>query len=110
MIDAEIATLAREAKTDRIAHHRWRVALLRAGRGDEAGLEVGDLVEIMELQDRTHYLKRPWTARLVAKRTHSLGGGWYVTTKNPLICGGNKNYWVTSWAGDRITLLEPVAL
>jgi len=47
-LDAEIAALARavrESPEDAMARYRWRCALVRAGRGSEAGLEVGDVIE-----------------------------------------------------------------
>ena len=46
-LDAEIAALARavrESPEDAMARYRWRCALVRAGRGSEAGFEVGDVV------------------------------------------------------------------
>lgn len=46
MSAAEIATLAREASHDPMARYRWRCALVRAGRGAEAGFEEGDEVRI----------------------------------------------------------------
>lgn len=50
--DAEIATLAREAPHDPWARYRWRCALVRSGRGAEAGFEEGDEVEVAA--------HRPW--------------------------------------------------
>lgn len=46
--DAEIAVLAREAPHDPLARYRWRCALVRAGRGAEAGFEEGDEVSVGE--------------------------------------------------------------
>lgn len=46
MADEEIATLAREAPHDPMARYRWRCALVRAGRGAEAGFEEGDEVRV----------------------------------------------------------------
>ena len=51
MSDSEIRALERRVAadpSDRDARRRWRLALVRAGRGSEAGLEVGDLVRVEE--------------------------------------------------------------
>lgn len=55
--DAEIAVLAREAPHDPLARYRWRCALVRAGRGAEAGFEEGDEVSV-ECADRVPLTKR----------------------------------------------------
>lgn len=45
-LDAEIAVLAREAPHDPWARYRWRCAIVRVGRGAEAGFEEGDEVSV----------------------------------------------------------------
>lgn len=50
MSATEIAALAREAPHDPLARYRWRCALVRAGRGAEAGFVEGDEVEVARHQ------------------------------------------------------------
>lgn len=61
-MDGEIAELKRKAETtgDPADRRRWRIALLRAGRGAEAGFEVGDLVEVTCGYER----ERTWKGRV----------------------------------------------
>lgn len=59
MSDADIESLRREAASgDELAVYRWRLALVRAGRGDEAGLREGDEVEVEEHQ--SPWIIGPW--------------------------------------------------
>lgn len=73
--DEEIATLAREAPHDPMARYRWRCALVRAGRGAEAGFEEGDEVSVgpCEVNEKREpvakaVLSIPWTGALLEAR------------------------------------------
>lgn len=122
MNDSEIATLAREKALnpdDPWARYRWRLALVRAGRGSEAGIEAGDVVEVLEDQTVPHWSEKPWRARAdqiihvaynrgceTRKMTGTLVDKWTGPGRVGFTPDDRGVWW---WdEQDRVTLLEPV--
>lgn len=74
MSDASLRELAR-LQDDPIARYRYRVECVRAGRPEDAGLEVGDRVLVTERPSRFLGLDLdagmwsavPWTGRIVRR-------------------------------------------
>ena len=65
-MDKDLRTLEREAKKGDVrARFQWRQALLRSGRGSEAGIEVGDTIRVTENGEES-YSEKPWTAVVTA--------------------------------------------
>jgi len=71
--DAELRALERRWREtgDEELRYRWRCELVRIGRGEEAGLQEGDLVEVLEDRTTSYYTASPWRATLRNYDGHS---------------------------------------